>query len=130
MKMMSAKRLVPVKRQEGVSIFGVLVILALLSFFLTVAIRLLPPWMEGRSVKQAVESVVEASNSTMSVNEVVKRLDSTFNTNRIEAISSREVKVYRDKGKIIIDANYEKRTPLFNNVDAVLMFNDHTFVIE
>ena len=55
----------------------------------------------------------------------MKRLASTFNTNRIEAIKPKDVKVYRDKGKIIIDANYETRTPLFQGVDAVLMFDDN-----
>ena len=61
---------------------------------------------------------------------VTKRIESTFNTNRIEAISARAVKVYREDGKIIIDASYEKRTPLFKQVDAVLMFNDNIVVIE
>ncbi len=118
------------RRQEGVSILGVLVLLALLSFFLTVSIRLLPPWMEGRSVKSAILSVAEASTPENSLRDVTKRIQSTFNTNRIEAIAPRDVKVYRDEGKIIIEANYETRTPLFRNVDAVLMFNDNTVVID
>ena len=107
-----------------------MIILALFSFFISVTIRLAPTWLEGRSVRTALEGVVEASNASEPVGTVTKRINSTFNTNRIEAIDPREVKVYRDQGKIIIEANYEKRTPLFSNVDAVLMFNDHTFVIE
>jgi hypothetical protein len=104
--------------------------LALVSFFASVTIRLLPTWLEGRSVRSALQGVVEASNASEPVGAVSKRIDSTFNTNRIEAIKARDVKVYRDQGKIIIEANYEARTPLFQNVDAVLMFNDNTFVIE
>ena len=118
------------RRQQGVSIFGALVILALLSFFLTVAIRLLPPYMEGRSVKSAIESVSESLDPDMSLRDVERRVDSTFNTNRIEAITVRDVKIYRQDGKIIIDASYEKRTPLFRNVDAVLMFDDNIVVVE
>lgn len=118
------------RRQDGVSILGVLILLALLSFFLTVSIRLAPPWLEGRSIKSAITSVAEASSPQNSLQDVTKRIQSTFNTNRIEAISPRDVKVYRDEGKIIIDANYETRTPLFRNVDAVLMFNDNIVVIE
>ncbi len=118
------------KRQGGVSILGVLMLLALLSFFLTVTIRLLPAYMEGRSVKSAIDSVAEASSPEHSLRDVTKRLSSTFNTNRIEGIKPRDVKIYRDEGKIIIDATYETRTPLFQNVDAVLMFNDNVVVIE
>jgi hypothetical protein len=117
-------------RQRGVSILGVLTILALLSFFLTVSIRLLPTYMEGRAVKSAIEGVAEASSPDHSLRDVGRRVQSTFNTNRIEAIKASAVKVYRDEGKIIIDASYEARTPLFKNVDAVLMFNDHVVVIE
>jgi hypothetical protein len=117
-------------RQSGVSLLGILVILALFSFFLTVAIRLFPAYMEGRAVKSAIESVAEASSPENSIRDVVRRLDSTFNTNRIESISARDVKVYREDGKIYIDASYEARTPLFQNVDAVLKFNDYKVVIE
>ncbi len=118
------------RRQDGVSILGLLMVLALLSFFLTVAIRLLPSFMEGRAVKNAIQSVAEASSPENSLRDVTKRVQSTFNTNRIEAIKPKDVKIYRDEGKIVIDANYETRTPLFQNVDAVLMFNDHVVVIQ
>lgn len=118
------------RQQEGVSILGVLVLLALLSFFLTVSIRLLPTWMEGRAVKNAITSVAEASSAEHSLRDVTRRIQSNFNTNRIEAIKPKDIKVYRDEGKIIIDASYEKRTPLFQNVDAVLMFNDNVVVVD
>ena len=116
--------------QKGVSLLGILVIMALVSFFLMVSIRLLPTYMEGRSVKSAIQGVAETANSKQSLNEINKRIASTFNTNRIEGITPKDVRVYRDKGKIIIDANYEKRTPLFQNVDAVLMFNDNVVEID
>lgn len=117
-------------RQRGVSVLGVLVILALFSFFLTVAIRLMPAFMEGRAVKSAIEGVAAASGPDSSLRDVVRRIDSTFITNRIDVISSRDVKVYREDGKIFIDASYETRTPLFENVDAVLMFPNNIVVIE
>lgn len=119
-----------IPRQGGISIIGVLALLALLSFFLTVAIRLAPAWIEGRSVKSAITSVAEASTPESSLRDVSRRVYSTFTTNRIEAIKPKDVKVYRNEGKIIIDANYEVRTPLFQNVDAVLMFTDNVVVIE
>lgn len=119
-----------IKRQAGMSLFGILVLVALFSFFLTVVIRLLPTYMEGRSVKSAIEGVAEASNSKQSLGEITKRIDGTFNTNRIEALPLKEIRIYRDKGKIVIDANYEKRTPLFQGVDAVFIFDDNVVVID
>ncbi|MEP5763049.1 MAG: DUF4845 domain-containing protein [Halieaceae bacterium] len=117
-------------RQSGMSLLGILIVMGLLSFFLMVSIRLIPTYMEGRSVKSALELVAEGATSKQSLSEITKRIATTFNTNRIEAIKPREVKVYRDKGKIVIDANYETRTPLFDGVDAVLMFTDNIIVID
>ena len=119
-----------VRQQSGMSMLGIIIIIGLVSFFLMVVIRLFPAWLEGRSVKSAIEGVAAASNSQQSLGEVSKRVATSFNTNQIEGLRPDEVKVYRDKGKIIIDANYEKRTPLFEGVDAVLIFDTNVVVID
>ena len=118
------------KRQSGMSMFGVLIFLGLLSFFLMVTIRLLPTYMEGRSVKETLERVAAGSNKEESLRDINRRILNTFITNRIEVITPKQVKVYRDKGKVIIDANYETRIPLFKGVDAVLMFDDIVLVVD
>ena len=117
------------KQQSGMSALGILVIVALFSFFVTVVIRLLPPYMEGRAVKTVIEGVAEVSNAEQSLGEISKRLTSAFITNQIDSLNPKKVKIYRDKGKIIIDANYEMRTPLFEGVDAVLIFTDNIVTI-
>ena len=119
-----------IKRQSGVSMLGVLMILGLFSFFLTVMLRLVPTWMDGRSVAAALDGVVQNSNPDMSLGEVNKKVTNSFTTNQIDSLNPRDVKVYRDKGKIVIDARYEKRTKLFEGIDAVLMFEDLIYTIE
>jgi type II secretory pathway pseudopilin PulG len=118
------------KKQSGVSIIGVLVIVALFSFFLTVMLRLVPSYLEGRSVRDMIQSVVDASTAAESLREINKKIQTTMTTNQVDAINPRDVKVYRDKGTIMIDARYEKRTKLFEGIDAVLMFDDLVFTIQ
>jgi hypothetical protein len=117
-------------RQSGVSFLGVLLLVALFSFFLTVTLRLVPTYLEGRNVKAAIESVVENSNKSESLREINKKLVSAFTTNQVEGISPKDLKVYRDEGMIRIDARHEVRTKLFENIDAVLVFDDLVFTIE
>ncbi len=117
-------------RQSGVSIIGVVLIVALFSFFLTVLLRLVPTYMEGRNVKAALTGVVEHSDSSQSLRAVNKRIITAFITNQVEGISPPDVKVFRDKGAIVIDARHETRTRLFEGIDAVLMFDDLVFTIE
>ena len=118
------------KRQSGMSMVGILIIVGLFSFFITVMIKLLPFYIEGRSFKAVLEGVVVASNKEEPLSDINRRIGSAFITNQIDVMSPRDVKVYRDKGKIFVEANYEKRTNLFTGVDAVIMFDDLNFVIE
>lgn len=118
------------KKQTGVSVIGVLVIVALFSFFLTVMLRLVPSYLEGRSLRGMLESVVEASTAEESLRAINKKIATTMNTNQFDALNPREVKVFRDKGTITIDARYEKRTKLFEGIDAVLMFDDLVFIVQ
>jgi hypothetical protein len=117
------------KLQAGMSPLGVLAVMGLFTFFVTVVLRLLPAYMEGRAVKTAIEGVAAASTAEQSLGEVGKRLAGSFNTNQIEGLKPAKVKIYRDKGKIIINANYESRVPLFEGVDAILMFNENIVTI-
>ena len=118
------------RRQAGMSMLGIIIMIGLVSFFLMVVLRLLPSFMEGRAVKSAIDGVAATANSEWSLGEVSKRVGSSFTTHQVEGIGPNEVKVYRDRGKIIIDANYEKRTPLFEGVDAVLIFDDNIVVVD
>ncbi len=117
-------------KQGGASILGILVIVALLSFFLTVVIRLLPTFMESRTIRSSLETIATSSNSAMPIGEIRKKITNTFSVNRIEALDPKAIKVYRDKGKIIIVGNYETRTKLFEGVDAVMMFDNLTFTVD
>jgi hypothetical protein len=118
------------KRQSGMSMFGLLIMMGLFSFFLMVSIRLLPAYMEGRSMKTILEGVVVASNPEEPLSAIKRRIMNSFIANRVEALRPRQVKVYREKGRIVINANYEKRVPMFQGVDAVIMITDNILVIE
>ena len=118
------------KRQSGVSMFGLLIMMGLFSFFLMVSIRLLPTYMEARSLMSVLDRVAATSNKTEPLSKIKRRILNAFIANRVEALDSRKVKVYLDRGTVIINANYEKRVPLFEGVDAVFMFTDHVIVIE
>jgi hypothetical protein len=104
--------------------------MGLFSFFLMVSIRLMPTYMEARSLMSVLDRVAESSNKAEPLSKIKRRILNAFIANRIEALDSRKVKVYRDRGNVIINANYEKRVPLFEGVDAVFMFTDHIIVIE
>jgi hypothetical protein len=117
-------------QQAGISMLGVLVILVLLSFFLVLLLRLLPAYMEGRSVRTSIESVAAASDVSSSIRDIKRGIAASFDTNRIESVAAKDVKIIRQKQKIVIDASHEARIPLFDGIDVVLIFDDVTATIE
>ena len=61
---------------------------------------------------------------TETVTDLRVRLAKLLNTNQIYDTSIDDIEVYRERGAIVIDANYEKRFPLFWILDGVMRFED------
>lgn len=117
------------QRQAGMSILGMLVIAMMVGFFVMCAIRMSPPFFEYLSVRKIVESIAsEHGADKFSVSDIRRRISNQFNTNQIYELKPKEVEVYRRDGKTYIDANYEVRIPIMGRIDAVLKFDDLTYV--
>ncbi len=119
------------KKQQGVSALGVLVTVGLFGFLLMCTMRVVPSFLEGRSVQQAIEHVLEDPEiPKASLREIRKKLEASFNMNQINAISPRDIKITRDGDLIKVDAVYESRVPLVANVDAVVMHDQLVWEFE
>ena len=113
------------RRQSGMSIIGILVILLMLGFFALCAIRLSPPYFESLSVRNIVSNVAMAPETPeASIRQIRRKLDSNFNTNQIYELKAKDVNVFRKSGKTYIDASYEVRMPIVWRIDAVINFDD------
>ena len=118
------------QRQRGLSMLAILVILVLIGFFATSAIKLFPVYMESFTVKRAIESTVEeARANNWGRVEVKNNISRQFDVNRVEAIATKDVKITNQNGKVVIDATYEKRVPFMGNIDVVLKFDKLIFEI-
>lgn len=118
------------RQQIGASALSILVIVGLFSFVLMCGMRLLPAYLGGMGVKSVLDKLAEnKSLASQPLSETRKRLQGSFQTNQIEAISPKDVLIKREKGSVTIDASYETRVHLFSNIDAVVMFNDLKVVI-
>ncbi len=115
-------------KQQGLSMLAWLVILFTVSIFVTCAVKLSPLYLDAWTVRSVIENVVKKQTvNTESPALIRKAISRQFTANRIETIKLRDIKIIRDKGKITIDARYEKRVALFYNIDAVVKFDDLLF---
>ena len=97
----------------------------LLGSLLVVALSVAPGYMEYLMMKDLMtQAADEYYLRSESVTDLKVRLAKLLNTNQIYDTSIDDIEVYRERGAIVIDANYEKRFPVFWILDGVMKFED------
>jgi uncharacterized protein YeeX (DUF496 family) len=113
------------QHQRGMSIPGILAIMAMVGFFVMCALRMTPPYFEYLSVREIVNTIAREHNpEEEDIADIRRRVAMMFNTNQIYDLAPKDVEVFRKDGVTYIDASYEKRVPIMGNIDAVMKFDD------
>ena len=118
-------------RQAGFTIWQWMVIVLVGGFLLTVRFSLAPLYINNYTVRATVQALQnEPELGRKSTQEIRLAVERKFDVNQIEAIQSvcRDkarpcMKVEKTKTHLIIDANYEARTHVMGNVDAIVNFD-------
>ena len=113
------------KGESGMSLLSIICILFILGFFAICLIRMVPPYVEYLTVKSIISKIAMDPDSTMETSATIRRkIANIFNSNQIYELAPEDVEVYRLKGKIYIDGDYEVRMPIVWRIDAILKFDD------
>jgi hypothetical protein len=116
--------------QQGLSMTGWMAVLFVVSFFITCAVKIAPLYLDAWTAQTAIENVVKKQREkTESIRDIRSAISRQFTANRIESLKLKDIKITKTKGKIVIDAQYEKREPLFFNIDVVVKFDKLYFEI-
>ena len=121
----------PMRRSgvQGFSLWALSINLLLLGALLVMALRVVPSYMEYLTIKDLItRAAAEYDPRSETVTDLRVRLAKLLNTNQIYGASTYDIEVYRERSAIVIDANYEKRFPLFWILDGVMKFED--FIVE
>lgn len=110
-------------RQEGLSLLGIIILLSLVSFFLTIVFKVGPMYLDDWSVKGAFEGLANENLREMSDSEVRRKLDNYFIVNNVRNIKVRDVKIKRERTRILVSYDYETRAQFMSNLDVVARFS-------
>ena len=89
------------------------------------ALRVVPSSLEYVTIKDLITRAAEEYDPrSEAVTDLRVSSAKLLNTNQIYDISIDEIEVCRERGAIVINANYEKRFPLFWILDGVMKFDD------
>lgn len=112
-------------KQGGMSVPGMLTVMAMLGFFIMCGVRMAPHYFEYLSIREIVETVAaEYKREEDSISDIRRRIDTMFNTNQIYDLQPKDVEVFHKEGRTWIDARYEARVPIMGNVSAIMSFDD------
>ena len=89
------------------------------------ALRVVPSYMAYLTGKDLITHAADERDSrSESIADLKVRLAKLLNTNQIYDTSIDDIEGYRERSAIVIDANYEKRFPVFWILDGVIEFED------
>lgn len=115
------------KKQAGMTLIGWVIVLAIIAFFATLAMRLIPMYQEYYGVLQVMNDMeVELKNNKLTKKEVSTLLARRFDIGYIFNVDKDDIEILRGKNnvhvtKIVID--YEVREPFMFQIDLIGHFH-------
>ena len=111
-------------RQRGMGLFGLIVTINLIAFFLTLLLKLGPVYVQFWTVRTIMRDVAALSATLLSgPRELSDSLVKRLNINSITGIDAKNFKIEKQREATYrIDFASERRVHLFYNIDAVVTF--------
>ncbi len=91
---------------------------------ITIGIKVVPPFVDNWTVSSILKEVGKNKDiESMDDADIREAFSKRFSINAVDNISMDQIVINRE-GKLIIDINYEVRTNVFRNIDAVISFKN------
>lgn len=111
-------------KQKGLGTLGILVVLLLGGFALTCLFKIGPLYLDNYFVRAALNSLDGERIETMDNASIRSSVDRYFTVNNVRNVSARDVAVTRERDRIVVALDYERRVNLIGNLDVVAVFNN------
>lgn len=111
------------QRQRGAGKLVLLLLLAVLIFFILLAVRLVPVYVEFMYAKSIVESTLEETSGEFDRHDFLDAFQRRARVNQVTL--DNDVFSFQGRNPVTITLEYERRVPVLFNVDAVASFSEH-----
>jgi len=114
-----------IKRQQGVTALGWLIILGLIAFFVSLGLKIYPIYWENYNIKSALSSLEKTQGiSRMSRSKIRSLLQKKLDINYITTIKKNNIKVNKRNGAAVVEINYTVKTPLVAQLSLLAEFQE------
>ena len=115
------------KRQNGMTAIGWLIVLGLIGFFVLLTLRMLPSYLEYYKIVSSLDSL-QNETGLDSPHAIRRLLDRRFNISYVDVIQPKDVIIKPVGPNFQVIADYESRKHIFANVDVVMSFYKQVLV--
>ncbi|MBI3775751.1 MAG: DUF4845 domain-containing protein [Gammaproteobacteria bacterium] len=116
-------RMTPV-RQRGMTTIGVVLLLAMIAFFVLIGLKLYPIYYDSFKVGAALDSLkADPTLAGKSSVEVVDRLMKRLSIDNVDHVEKSDVTVEKSGKGIRVSVEYEARKNIVGNVDVMVSFS-------
>jgi hypothetical protein len=109
-------------RQKGMTGIGWLIVLGLIGFFVLLALKMVPVYLEYYKVVSTLESIAKESGYE-SPREIRDLLERRFDISYVSTITHKDVIIKSAGRNFNIRAKYDAREHLFGNVSVMMSFD-------
>lgn len=112
------------QQQKGVTLSGLLMWSVILIMIVVLGMKLTPVFLEYVAIQKSFAAIVNDSTlKNASPSEIRLSFNKRANINDIDVISGRDIKISKEKGRLILQADYSVIIPFFANVSILIDFN-------
>ena len=109
-------------RQRGAGKLVLILLLVVLLFFINLAVRLVPPYVDHLYARSIAESVMENAGGSIERSEFLSDFQRRARVNNVDLDDS--VFSFEGNPATQVILSYERRVPVLFNVDAVISFEE------
>lgn len=110
--------------QKGLGTLGMLLVLLVGGFALTCAFKIGPLYLDNYFVRAALKSLEDERIETQDSTLVRRTLDRYFMVNNVRDVSARDAVISRERDRVVVSLDYERRVNLIGNLDVVVRFSN------
>ncbi len=113
------------KKKKGLTFISLMLILALIAFFVLLTLKIAPIYMNHSKVVNAF-SALEAMPDveTMSKREILSNLDKRFSMNYVDKVNTDDVTIVKQGNYVKVEIVYERVEKIIGNLSVLAAFSE------
>ena len=113
------------KGQRGLTFFSIMLILGLIAFFVLLALKIAPIYMNHSKVVNALSALENMPDiDVMSKREIEMSLNKRFNMNYVEKVGGDDITITKSSNYTKVEIEYEVVEKLVGNLSVLVEFYD------